>query len=329
MFNKVFIGVTNRCNAHCFTCNREVFTDYEYNDEMPLSTIEKILPHTEQIIYVGEMGDFIFHPQSLEIVEKTIHEYNVFMRTDTNGNLHRPEYWQQLGELMKGSDSYIRFMFDSLQNDLHRVGVQTDKVLENMKTFINAGGQAHVKTILFNFNHEEVDEMSKVFQDVGVTKYDTIRSRIYQDSGSLSAPPNTQSTLKVCDAVRQAKGGYDKIKIKECPWAKNKLCYVNEYGELKTCCHLVFEGLPFASDIDEFMRPYIGLDMFDDLMELYEHNKELINLNNEGVTVESAYNNEFNQTLIQNPSNYKICKYRCSLPNELKDKLLYETVIFQ
>jgi len=327
-FTKIFMGITNRCNAHCFTCNREVYTNYQYNAETSIELIERIVPYTDELNFIGEMGDFIFHPKSLEIADMVINKHHKFMRTDTNGNLKNHDYWYTLGKITHKTNSFVRFMIDDLTNDLHRVGVDTQQVLYNMDVFIKAGGNAYVKTILFDFNYKKIDEMSKLFRDMGVQHYHTIKSRFYQDAGPLSAPPDTFSSLKIFDQIVKGKGGTEKIKVKECHWAKNRLCYINEFGELKVCCHLVFEGIPFAEKIDSFMEPYIGREMFDDLLELYERNKELINLNTPGVTLESAYNNEFNQTLINNPNDFKICKYRCNLPIDLKDKLLYDNTIF-
>jgi len=327
-FTKIFMGITNRCNAHCFTCNREVYTNYQYNNETSIELIERIVMNTDELNFIGEMGDFIFHPQSLEIAELVIQKHNKFMRTDTNGNFQNDEYWTKLGKITAGTNSFVRFMIDDLNTDYHRVGVNTKQVLHNMKTFIQAGGNAYVKTILFDFNYLKIDDMSVVFKDMGVQHYHTIKSRFYQSTGPLSAPPNMLSSLNTFDQIVKGKGGTDKIKVKECHWAKNRLCYINEFGELKVCCHLVFEGIPFADKIDSFMEPYIGREMFEDLLELYERNKELINLNTPGVTLESAYMNEFNQTLINNPNQFKICKYRCNLPIDLKDKLLYDNTIF-
>lgn len=324
-FNKVAIGITNRCNAHCFTCNREVLTNYKYNAEMDFNLIESIVKQSNEMIYIGEMGDFIFHPQSLEIAEMTINKHNVKMRTDTNGNYREDGYWIELAKITHDSDSNIRFMIDDLSNDLHRIGTNSELVLHNLETFINAGGNAHVKTILFDFNYKKIDDMTKKFKSMGVKQYVTIKSRTYQPIGPLSSPPDVKSTLEICDTIFDAKRN---PKVSECPWGKYKMCYINEYGELKVCCHLVFEGLVFADDIDEFIGKHIGKTMFDDLLGLYHKNKDLINLNNTGVTMESAWNNEFNQTLINNPNNFKICKYRCNLPNTLKDKLLYDTIIF-
>jgi len=329
-FSKIFMGITNRCNAKCFTCNREVYTKYQYNNETSIDLIERIVPFTDELNFIGEMGDFIFHPKSLEIADLVIRKHNTFMRTDTNGNRPDQDYWKALGELTAGTESYVRFMIDDLEDDKHRVGVDTQQVLRNIQTFIDAGGNAYVKTILFDFNYNKIDAMAQVFKDMGVQKYHSIKSRWYQDSGPLSAPPGVQSSLKTFDVIVEgkSKGDLNNIKVKECHWAKNKLCYINEFGELKVCCHLVFEGIVFAQEIDSFMEPYIGREMFQDLLDLYERNKKLINLNTPGVTLESAYSNEFNQTLINNPNDFKICKYRCNLPNHIKDRLLYDNTIF-
>lgn len=322
MFDQIYIGVTNRCNGKCFTCNLEVFDEYRWKKELPVWVIEKAIKATKRIIYIGEMGDFIFHDDALKIAQLTI-DNDVWFRTDTNGSVWHKDWWQELARITKQNNSLIRFNIDHLTEDVHRC-VNTKRALENMQTFINAGGRADVKTILFNFNYKEIDTMASVFKDMGVQRFSTIRSRVYQAQGPLSPPPSTLSTLQTCAQIVKGKQG--RLHVKECPWKKNKICYINEQGELKACCHLVFEGLYHAKGISEFMQPWIGDQMFHDVKKLYEEHRHEISLYTE--SVESAYNSKFNQELMNNPNDYTICQFRCNLPPDMKDKILYETHIF-
>lgn len=318
---KTYIGITNKCNAKCFTCNRQVFTNYQYNDDMSLSTLVKILKDSEEITYIGEMGDFIFHKHSLEIARMTIEDYNIPMNVDTIGNIHDDTYWTKLGKLCSKGDSFVRFMIDGIgESDPHRQ-INNKDVLHNLKIFIDAGGHAKIKTILFNFNQDEIETMKLLFQSMGVKEYSTIRSRLYKESGPLSAPKGQKASLNIMDSL--------KLKSPEfCPWHKHNMVYINEFGELKVCCHLVFEGIPFADLIDPSIDHFIGLPMFNDIIQLYMNNRDQINLNNNDVTMKSAYNNEFNQFMINHYDNIKICKFRCGIKESLQNRIFYENKIF-
>lgn len=313
----VYVGITNNCNAKCFTCNRQVLTNYQYNEDMSINTIKRILNESKKITYIGEMGDFIFHKDSLKITELTTN-LNIPMNVDTIGNIHDDDYWKRMGRLIRGESS-MRFMIDSLdETDPHRL-IDNRKSIHNLKTFINAGGHAIVKTILFNFNKDSIDDMSKYFKDIGVSNYEVIKSRMYKESGKLAYPE--KSTLELMSLLKNNKPKY-------CPWNKHDLVYINEFGEVKVCCHLVFEGIPFADKIDESIEKYIGNPMFDDIIDLYMQNRKYLNINDENVSIESALNNEFNQYLINEYEKVKICKFRCGISEVLQNKVFYGRKLF-
>jgi len=50
-------------------------------------------------------------------------------------------------------------------------------------------------------------------------------------------------------------------------------------------------------------------------------NKDLINLNNNDVTFESAYNNEYNKYVRDNYKNIIRCQKRCSIFNYISDPI--------
>ena len=67
---------------------------------------------------------------------------------------------------------------------------------------------------------------------------------------------------------------------------------------------------------------YTGSEYYEDVYPIYLKNKELINLNTEGVTLESAYNNEFFQYIKNNHKFVKNCRASCSVDYKIMDRLL-------
>jgi len=317
---KAYVGITNNCNAKCFTCNRQVLKGYRHNGEMTINVIDKILDASSTIAYIGEMGDFIFHPKSLDIARRTV-ERGVDMDVDTIGSIHGEDYWTVLGKICNKENTVIRFVLDDLITDPHRQ-VDTEKALKNLQTFIDAGGNAHVKTILFNFNQHIIEDMADYLKNMGVNHYETIRSRLYMDEGPLSAPTvNYKSCLDLLENVQRRAP-------KDCMWHKYEMYYVNELGEVKICCHLPFEGIRNADSIEPFMEPYVGMTMFGDIMDVYDRGREDMNLNNDWVTVESALNSEFNQYMLNNKHKNTICRFRCSAQEQARNLMFQHTRIF-
>lgn len=179
MNRTIQIGVTTKCNAKCYMCFRNLERYcIPHNIELPIEAIEKLIPHFNLFVFIGCFGDFICHSKSLEIVnllsDKNIH-------IDTNGSLHGKEYWTELGK----SPATVRFCIDDIEGKTDRYR-KTDirKTLQNLEWFMEAGGKAKMKTVLFNFNQHQ--NISELYDIPHITEF----SRNYEDEGDFSRPDN-------------------------------------------------------------------------------------------------------------------------------------------
>jgi sulfatase maturation enzyme AslB (radical SAM superfamily) len=74
---------------------------------------------------------------------------------------------------------HVRFALDGLKDthSLYRMGSDYDTVVKNMKTFIDAGGRATWKFIVFKHNEHQVDEASKLARELGCVTFTVVEQR--------------------------------------------------------------------------------------------------------------------------------------------------------
>ena len=183
MFNPATIKeyqleITTYCNAACPQCPRND-NGHGINPRMPLCHLNRavidrtftteICQQLHQIFFCGSYGDPIMHPDFLNIL-RDFREKNpkLWLYFHTNGGVHGPEYWVEIARIMNGYGQ-IDFGIDGLENTLHlyRKNVNYNKVIENAKAFIDAGGRAQWNFIVFGHNESEVEQVKKLGKELG------------------------------------------------------------------------------------------------------------------------------------------------------------------
>jgi len=323
IIDTINIGVTTKCNAKCFSCDRNIFSNYIQNEDMEINIIKKLIPYCNRFVFIGSFGDFICHSKSLEIIE-LVQDKGIFF--DTNAALHGHKYWTKLGSLMNQPGKLIRFNIESLDEIDHHRKVKTSKIIQNLSSYLEAGGNASVKIIKFKYNENQIDNMIKLFQSMGIKSIQLQKSRLYEKGGPLSAPSGvTVGTLQQLYEISNKINSLPKI----CPWKEKNTVYINENGELHPCCHLDGELLRLEVKNHNIFNPdtlkkYIGIDDFgNELYNLYNKCKNIINLNTS--TFEDAYYSEYIQYAYTNFKNINKCKLYCNLPQKINDIILKPT----
>jgi len=239
-FNNINLGITSKCNAKCKYCNRHTFNGFgDINKDMSLNTFKKIYPYTKHIEFCGSYGDFINHKNGLEFLLISKH-HNVNFNVETNAGIRDKEYWVELASICNSEKYYVQFSIDDIDNDVNPYrGVNTNTVLNNLKTFIDAGGYATVKTILFKFNENQ--NMEQFFYHLGVKNYLRQYSMVYEQ-GILSSPSDCKYKNGTLDFLYKT-SKYIKSPPKKCPWFNGRWLYIFDNGELHQCCNLVIHSV--------------------------------------------------------------------------------------
>lgn len=174
------LELTTKCNAMCPMCNRNFKGKVRKNlkmVELSLEDCKKIL-NTEflkslkLISMCGVFGDPINNKDLFKILDYIYSKNkNITINIYTNGSLYNRDWWQTLAtKLKKGR---VIFGIDGLKrvSELHRCNTDFDKVIENAKTFISAGGKAQWDYIVFRHNEHQVADAKKLSEELGFCEF--------------------------------------------------------------------------------------------------------------------------------------------------------------
>lgn len=169
------------CNAACPQCTRELRPgDYSWFNQtwLPVEFYENSIPqhvydNLENIFFSGMVGDPCAAPNFLEVCETIKRKApHVHIKLSTNGGMKSPDWWSRLAKIL-GKGSWVRFAIDGLEdtNHIYRVNVKWDKVMENAKAFIAAGGETEWQWIAFKHNEHQIDDARQFANDIGFDRF--------------------------------------------------------------------------------------------------------------------------------------------------------------
>lgn len=190
----VHLEVTSKCNASCPQCSRNV-NGGRVNPLLPLTGLslkdvqiimnENFVKQLNRIYMCGNFGDPIMAKDTLEIFKwiKTINP-DIHLSMFTNGSGRSTEWWKELAMILNSNNQYVRFGIDGLSdtNALYRKGTSWEKIITNVKTFIQNGGEAEWDYIVFKHNEHQIDEARKLSKDLGFKKFTTKKTSRFFDS---------------------------------------------------------------------------------------------------------------------------------------------------
>jgi len=170
--------ITSHCNIKCPQCSR-IRPDGELADFIELKhwNTDKILPNLEldsltslQFVKIeGDNGDALMHPNFEQIIDTVLNcnsRPNILVLT--NGSLRTAAWWHALGA--KFPDRLIvQFSIDGLDdtNHLYRVGASYKKIIENAQAFVNGGGVATQRCLIFDHNQHQIEQIVDTAKTIG------------------------------------------------------------------------------------------------------------------------------------------------------------------
>lgn len=300
------------CNAACPACVREQDPgQYDWFEEKYLSTefFENRIPDSvyaglRLMLFAGTIGDPCAAPNFLEVIEVVKRKApQVHITVSTNGGMKSASWWERLAKLLGPNDKVV-FAIDGLEdtNDIYRVNVRWNKVIENATSFINAGGKAHWQYIVFEHNQHQVEQAKEMARNLGFTclvirpshrfKVDEflgVESRYGRGGVAIKPPTDEKFVHKVMIVTKD-----QYIKAGSQTWFENSKdskinCYaqdvgsifIDHAGRILPCCFL--SGGLFVR------RGNHWPDGWDELWEKYGEDKVNLYLN----TWEEVTNAEF------------------------------------
>jgi MoaA/NifB/PqqE/SkfB family radical SAM enzyme len=258
---------TSYCNARCPHCGRfdengNLYPDLKLThldadtilDNLELSTLLSL----SEVILEGDKGDPIMHPG----IEKFIDSfYNLpsqpTINLITNGGIRSTAWWANLGK--KYPQLRLTFSIDGLEdtNHLYRVGVNYRKAMDNAQAYIDAGGHAIWKFLVFRHNQHQINEAKSLAQQMGfsgiiirsadVNRFNGLEQWPVKLDGALShyiSPPSTVDcqeyvTYKQLNFTTSSKQLLTASRI--CPNLSRGQIYINHQGYVVPCCMMHFD----------------------------------------------------------------------------------------
>lgn len=167
--------ISSLCNAGCSVCMRRRhghFSEFKQTywtiDDVKSHIDLEIIKNLKNLILCGNFGDTMGNPDVVKIV-KYFKENNPNLPIDinTNGGIGNAKDFEELAEL----GVHMVFGLDGMgsSNELYRVNVKWDKVLENLNAFISKcnPNQLEIQFIMWSETTDQIIPMIEFIQSIG------------------------------------------------------------------------------------------------------------------------------------------------------------------
>ena len=283
---------TSHCNARCAHCPRfnithhEVFkSDGTLHPDLTLNHIDvdAVLTNLEldrmtllrQVIIQGDKGDPCMHPKIDQLIDGLVSAPSQpHLTLTTNGSIRNNKWWAQLATI---KNLEVVFSIDGLAdtNHLYRVGLDYNTIIKNAQAFINAGGVAVWKMIVFRHNQHQIDEIKTLAKELGFSEFrlepaqprfkgltewpvDVDGQIHYLADTTLNMQPQ-QFKFKN-KTITSIKSQFDNVR-KICPNLVTGRVYVTHQNYIIPCCMMHFDT----------ELKYFGTDQLREMTGGFEH----------------------------------------------------------
>lgn len=187
---QMHIELTNACNAACPMCVRFYNNSPLTRPDLEIGQITldqfktwfppEIIKKCNLILFCGVHGDPCVARDMLEICEYIDSvSKNTAVRVNTNGGMRRSQWWTQLGKVFSKhpieTDNHwsVTFSIDGLEdtNHIYRRNVDWDILIENVKSFIDAGGSAVWDYLIFKHNEHQILDAKAFSEKIGFKEF--------------------------------------------------------------------------------------------------------------------------------------------------------------
>ena len=323
MFNfnelkQIHLEISSNCQASCPMCTRNIHGGLE-NKLLPIDnwTIDRfktiinyeVIQQVESIYFCGNYGDPLLNNDLLEMIEYSVEiRSDIDIRIHTNGSLRSKDWWKRLATILPKKHIVV-FALDGLADthSLYRIGTDFDKIIENAKAFIDAGGRAEWAYLRFQHNEHQVDGARAMAKELGFIDFvmkDSSRwiintkFPVYNKEGETThyLEPSQYTTLKFIDkkVLDNYKNILTQTKI-DCHALKIKEIYITAQGNVFPCCWLAM--VPYQPmDTEAEVLP-IRVEILRQYYELVEALGGIDALNGEKKSIKDIINSKEYQSV--------------------------------
>lgn len=225
--------LTTRCNLRCPYCYRAKAGKIE-NIDFDIDLLKNIpLENIKGLTICGTVGDFIFYPKLKEFIKECYRRNpRLLMGFHTNGTAHNKKWWIDFADILKYKTHNVVFGIDGFEDTykLHRIGGSYKRVINNMKTFIEAGGTASWQFIVFKHNEHQLTKASALARELGCE--DFIVRKSFMFDGPMEKPDCFPNLI-----TRSEYGKKSNTKI-NCRIDDGEVSILAN-GDVMPCCHII------------------------------------------------------------------------------------------
>ena len=258
----VHIELTDKCQAQCPMCARNYHggatRPFIRNGDISLAQFKEWFPRDflaqlDNFYSCGNYGDPAFASDCLEIYAY-VRECNPTTRLaiHTNGGMRNAAWWAKLAQ----HNIEVIFAVDGFKgkHELYRKNTKFDKVIENLRAFVDAGGNARVDSLVFSHNEHEVSDLEEYLLSIGVQSvnfvsttrfYEMTEYEVHDNDGNVEytiAPAQTdrfkRTPNKSLNALVDAEVRTVAIEAAtiDPKCVTEQGIYVDPYGDIFPCC---------------------------------------------------------------------------------------------
>ena len=179
------IEISSKCTLRCPRCARQEVPDSLVNTELDLEFFQKnftpafIQANVEKITFCGDDGDPIYAHDLIPVISyiKSIKPVEIVIIT--NGSHKKPEWWQELGNVLTEYDT-VHFSidgYDNASNNLYRVNSDFDSIINGVKE-LRARSKCRIvwAAIVFKFNELYINSMQNLARQLDMDAFQLTRS---------------------------------------------------------------------------------------------------------------------------------------------------------
>lgn len=225
---------TDVCQAACPLCARE--TDPAFNKSLKNHlTIEQVQQHLsdndisnlDKMFMCGNYGDPAAGIHTIELYDY-FRKVNpaITLGMNTNGGIRGTWWWNQIGVRFNQPRDYVVFSIDGLEdtNHLYRKNVSWERVINNARAFIAAGGSAHWDMLVYKHNQHQVDQCQDLARKMGFKWFRAKISKRPYING-LEFPIGWQNPIQETGTIK-------------CHALNESSLYMDARGNIHPCCWL-------------------------------------------------------------------------------------------
>lgn len=162
------LDITVRCTLLCSRCTRQkqIWPNQlkKLSEDIPFKDYVKITEYFQEIVFSGTVGDPIFHPRFIEMLELNF-DKNIITQVNTAAS-HKSEDWYTRAFKANPKAKWI-FGIDGLPKDshTHRVNQDGEFLFKMMLKAKDLGLKTEWQHIVFNYNQDYLDKVKQIAGD--------------------------------------------------------------------------------------------------------------------------------------------------------------------